>query len=274
MKISILGCGWLGYPLAIHLLKSGHTVHGSTTSQEKLKKLERTGIVPHIIEVPGRLNGEHNNDFWNCDLLFLNIPPGRGSSNVEESYKEQVSAVAGMAQKHGIPWVIFAGSTSVYANDAGIVTEKDAVPGNTSRPSGEAVLAAETLLQEQYPFDVTIIRLGGLYGYDRHPVRYMAGRKGIKNPEQPVNLVHQDDCVEIVNRIIEMDKRNEIYNAVSDGHPPRRTFYISAAEHFGLEPPDFDEEGSSTANRIVSNEKLKRELNYEFIYPNPMDHTP
>jgi 3-hydroxyisobutyrate dehydrogenase-like beta-hydroxyacid dehydrogenase len=30
-KISILGCGWLGFPLAKALLKDGFTVKGSTT---------------------------------------------------------------------------------------------------------------------------------------------------------------------------------------------------------------------------------------------------
>ena len=273
MNVSILGCGWLGYPLALRLMDDGHTIHGSTTSPDKLKKLKRTGITPYLIRVPDSISSPENQAFWDSDILFLNIPPGRGRENVEERYKEQVSAVAEKAEKHEIPWVIFAGSTSVYSDHGGIVTENDAQPGNTSRPSGEAVLAAEKILQEQFSFDVTILRFGGLYGYDRHPVRYLAGRKNVSEPEKPVNLIHQDDCMEIISKIISAGIRNEIYNAVSDGHPPKRAFYISAAEHFGLEPPQFSDDGES-GNRIVSNEKLKRDLDYTFIYPNPMDHTP
>ena len=45
-KISILGCGWLGFPLAKALLSKGLSVKGSTTSSEKLATLEKAGITP------------------------------------------------------------------------------------------------------------------------------------------------------------------------------------------------------------------------------------
>ena len=48
-KISILGCGWLGFPLAKALLSKGFSVKGSTTSIEKLAVLENVGIVPFLI---------------------------------------------------------------------------------------------------------------------------------------------------------------------------------------------------------------------------------
>jgi 3-hydroxyisobutyrate dehydrogenase-like beta-hydroxyacid dehydrogenase len=48
-QISILGCGWLGLPLAKALLENGFAVKGSTTSQEKLSVLENSGIQPFLI---------------------------------------------------------------------------------------------------------------------------------------------------------------------------------------------------------------------------------
>ena len=36
-KIGIIGCGWLGLPLAKLFLKNGFLVKGSTTSKEKIK---------------------------------------------------------------------------------------------------------------------------------------------------------------------------------------------------------------------------------------------
>lgn len=48
-KISILGCGWLGFPLAKALLLKGFSVKGSTTSSEKLATLEKAGITPFLI---------------------------------------------------------------------------------------------------------------------------------------------------------------------------------------------------------------------------------
>ena len=45
-KIAILGCGWLGLPLAKSLLSKGYKVKGSTTSESKLEILENAGVLP------------------------------------------------------------------------------------------------------------------------------------------------------------------------------------------------------------------------------------
>ena len=50
-QISILGCGWLGFPLAKSLLQKGYMVSGSTTSVEKISVLENAGITPFLIEL-------------------------------------------------------------------------------------------------------------------------------------------------------------------------------------------------------------------------------
>ena len=42
--ISVLGCGWLGLPLAEYLMGKGYQVKGSTTNQSKLSLLENKGI--------------------------------------------------------------------------------------------------------------------------------------------------------------------------------------------------------------------------------------
>ena len=34
-NVSVLGCGWLGMPLAISLLDEGYSVKGSTTTEKK-----------------------------------------------------------------------------------------------------------------------------------------------------------------------------------------------------------------------------------------------
>ena len=50
-KISILGCGWLGLPLAKSLLSKGHEIKGSTTSESKLEMLKNAGILPFQIQL-------------------------------------------------------------------------------------------------------------------------------------------------------------------------------------------------------------------------------
>jgi predicted dinucleotide-binding enzyme len=47
--ISILGCGWLGKPLALAFLTKNMKVKGSTTSSEKILPLSNTGIEAYHI---------------------------------------------------------------------------------------------------------------------------------------------------------------------------------------------------------------------------------
>lgn len=271
MIISVLGCGWLGLPLAERLISHEHTIKGSTTTGEKLSVLKQSGIDAYLLQLPDSISDETIKDFWDCDILFLNIPPGRKNPNILEEFPANVKKVVDKAKEHKISWIIFASSTSVYPKFGGITGEDEAQPGKAARTSGEAILKAEGILKNS-GIDYTILRFAGLYGYDRHPVKYMSGKTDLKEALRPVNLVHQLDCVNVVTEIIKQKKRNEIYNVVSDGHPPRKEFYKCAAKSFGIAPPTFKEDDNS-GYRIVSNEKLKKDLYYKFNYPNPMDHT-
>jgi len=272
MNISILGCGWLGFPIAQHLINEDHHVKGSTTSPEKLKILKQAGIEPYHIEIDHEINCDDCDAFWNSELLFINIPPGRRDPNVIKRHIKQIKVLIEKIKQSPIQKVVFASSTSVYPNNGDIVSETDA--GNATRKSGKALVQAERLLMQQDDFETTIIRFGGLYGYDRHPAKYLSGKKQLKRGNALVNLIHRDDAVEIVSQVIEKNVMGEIFNACSDGHPPRKELYTSVARHMELEPPTFvDDPDKETQYKIVSNKKLKEELNYRFRYPNPMDNT-
>ncbi len=251
----------------------GYQVKGSTTDKNKVTLLKQNGIDGYLVKVPDQINDPDNDPFWESDILFLNIPPGlRGSNKQDWDYPEMIKLIKEKAVSTGISWIIFTSSTSVYGEFGGVTTEKDATPERASEPAGKVLLEAESILQKDEN-DFTILRLGGLYGYGRHPVYFLSGKKGLNGANKPVNLIHQTDCINIISELIQQRKRNEIYNLVSDGHPPRKAFYESAAEHFNIPKPEFETD-NQTGYKIVSNEKVKQDLLYHFSYPNPMDHTP
>lgn len=273
MRISVLGCGWLGFPLAQRLQNIGYHLKGSTTDRKKVALLNQNDIEGFLIKVPDHVNEPENELFWDSDILFLNIPPGlRGNNKQDWDYPAMIKMIREKAVSAGFSWIIFTSSTSVYGEFGGVTTEKDASPERASEPAGKVLLEAEAALQTE-EIDFTILRLGGLYGYGRHPVHFLSGKKGLTGANKPVNLIHQTDCINIISELIQQRKRNEIYNLVSDGHPPRKAFYVSAAEHFNLPKPEFETD-NQTGYKIVSNEKVKHDLIYHFSYPNPMDHTP
>lgn len=270
MKISVLGCGWLGLPLAERLRDEGHDIKGSTTSKNKLQVLKGKRIAPFLLKLTPELQCNDCDNFWDADILVLNIPPGRTSDNVEEFHLKQIQAVINQLNNSSIKFVVFISSTSVYPENGGIVSEEDTIKGEASRASGNALLEAEKMLRKESEFETTIIRFGGLYGHDRHPVKYLAGRKDISNGNAPVNLIHQKDCINIIQKVIKDNITDQTFNGVSDGHPPKKMYYPAVAEAMGLEPPTFEED-ESKKYKIVSNRKLKMMLNYKFSHPNPMD---
>ncbi len=106
-------------------------------------------------------------------------------------------------------------------------------------------------------------------GYDRVPGKYFIGKKDLNTGSIPVNFVHRDDVIGIIYEVIRQDKWNEIFNVVAPEHPVRKDIYISNAQDFGWAAPSFLE-GTTPDYKIVSSNKVIRELNYRFIYPNPL----
>ena len=85
-KISILGCGWLGLPLAKTLIEKGNSVKGSTTSIEKIIILKELEIEPYTISLSANeIKGNINSFLDQSEVLIINIPPKLRGSNKENS---------------------------------------------------------------------------------------------------------------------------------------------------------------------------------------------
>lgn len=263
--ISILGCGWLGLPLAERLVQQGHAVKGSTTTPDKIDLLNRKNIAPYLVNCSAQCQGPQLNEFFDADVLVITLPFRR---NLEDPafYYTQIKSIADYAAQAKTSFVIFTSSTSIYPSTiAQAVEDVDWQPDN---PRSQVLFDIERLLLENKNFDATIIRLAGLYGGNRRIGQFLSGKTDLPNPDSPVNLIHQDDVVGIIAEVIKQDIRHEILNACSDAHPTRRALYTKAADALGLPPPVFTEKDAG-AIKIVSNKKLKERLRYAFKYPDP-----
>jgi nucleoside-diphosphate-sugar epimerase len=267
-KISILGCGWLGLPLAESLVQKGYSVKGSTTDLDKIALLKDKGILPYQIAISDtEIKANYIAGFLDSDILIINFPPKR-RPDIVDFHTAQFQLLIPKIIESSIKQVLFVSSTSVYPDTNEIVTEKETrIP---EKESGKALLIVEKMLLEQKRFNTTIVRFSGLIGYDRMPGRFLAGKKEVQNGEAPINVIHQDDCIAIIESIIEKEIWGEIFNASTDIHPKRSNYYELAAEKIGLEKPTF----TPTENlcyKIINSDKLKAKLDYQFKYPNPLD---
>ncbi len=260
-QISILGCGWLGLPLAKALLENGFSVKGSTTSNDKLSVLKNLGIQPFQIELSEtKIQGEVDSFLENSKILIIDVPPKlRGSE--KENFVSKIKNVIPFIEKSTVENVIFISSTSVYGEDNLVVSEE--TRPNPDTESGRQLVQAEQLLQSNPNFKTTVLRFGGLIGEDRHPIKFLAGRKNIENPNAPINLIHQDDCIGIIMEIIELKSWNETFNAVTPFHPSRKDYYTQKAIDLNLDLPEFNAENSSFGKIILSS-KIETVLGYSF----------
>ncbi|NAS31914.1 SDR family NAD(P)-dependent oxidoreductase [Flavobacteriaceae bacterium R38] len=260
-KIAVSGCGWLGLPLAELLIEKGYSVNGSTTSTEKKEILSKAGIRPFLLSYSENgINGDISAFLDTIDILVINIPP-KLRKNTSGNYVGKMKYLIKEIEVQNIKKVVFASSTSVYANDNTVITEETKAIPETE--SGKQILEVEQLLLNNPNFKTTIIRFGGLIGKERHPVHFLSGRKNVKNPDAPLNLIHLNDCIGIISKIIEKDAWGHIFNAVHPDHPIRKVYYTEKAIEKGLTPPLFEDSGFSTG-KTISSEKLNSVLGYLF----------
>jgi len=264
-QISILGCGWLGLPLAKALLKKGFSVKGSTTSNEKLSVLENLGIQAFQIELSEtKTQGEVDSFLENSKILIIDIPPKlRGSE--KENFVSKIKNVIPFVEKSTVENVLFISSTSVYGEDNLVVTEETEL--NPDTESGRQLVLVEQLLQSNSNFKTTILRFGGLIGEDRHPIKFLSGRTNIENPNAPINLIHLEDCIGIILKIITVNCWNETFNAATPFHPSRKGYYTQKAIDFNLALPEFNFE-SVTFGKTILSDKVENVLEYSFAKPN------
>lgn len=272
MSISIIGCGWLGLPFGEYLAGKGVKVKGSTRSEEKLAILKNKGIQPFLIDlnkvILTQKSIETISDFFETDILYINIPPGRRNPNVETDYPKWIAFLAKQCEQFNIQKVIFVSSTGVYPNTNGSVTETTATSPTTASQRG--IVLAETILKNNKNFKTTILRPSGLVGGNRIAGRWFAGKQNVSGGNVPVNLVHLEDCIGLSYAVIEQNIWGEIINLCADEHPKKGVFYPNQAEKYGFEKPTFLME-TATNFKIVSNQKSKDILNYQYQKPNPME---
>ncbi len=260
-----MGCGWLGLPVASRLAESGFVVKGSTTTENKKDLLRHSGIRPYIFSFAPDLRGEIA-DFFTADILFLNTPFRRDLQD-PFLYKQHIQNIIQCLVISPVKFVVFASSTSIYADHHGVMTEDQPLHPKDRR--AQALWEAESLLRDNKHFDTTVLRFAGLYGKDRPIGGSLSGQKNIVYENVPVNLVHIEDGIEIVVRIIRKGLRRETFNVCGDEHPLRRDLYEVAAQRRGLPKPIFGK-SAPKAPRIISNQKLKQALDYRFKFPDPL----
>ena len=257
-KIGIIGCGWLGLPLAKELISNNYKVKGSTTTKEKLEILKNEGIDAYLIDVAENSISDSFDSFLHeLDILIINIPP-KIRKEANNSYSDKIKKL--IKESNKVKNILFISSTSVYGSKQGKVDSNTiACPDSIN---GEEILKTENIIKNR---NNTILRFGGLIGQGRNPLKYLIQKEEILNSDAPINYIHLIDCIGIISSIISKEKWGKTYSAVAPFHPSKKEYYNTVCDIKKINRLNFSNKKTET-NKEINDDSIQYELDYIYKF--------
>ncbi len=274
-SVLIVGCGDVGHRVARLWLAHNVTVYGLARSEQKQQAMSALGILPiqADLDVPATLEGMPSQP----DLLYWFAPPP--TQGKTDPRMKNFLACLGSRPKR----VVAISTSGVYGDQQGRMVSEE-TPPNPQVDRAYRRLDMERQLQawgEQYAVPIITLRVGGIYGPGRLPLkRIRDGVPILKETLAPkTNRIHVDDLAQVCFAAAFKPQCSRIYN-VSDGQESNMTEYFFAlADHFGLpRPPEVDwNEAEQTISkgmlsylresRRMDNRRMLQELAIKLRYP-------
>ena len=273
MNKLVVGCGYLGTPVAEQWLRDGHRVYVLTRSAEHAELFSRQGMVPiqGDITVPETLVDLPEVDHVLCAVGY----DRRAGLSIETVYVEGLThlldALSTLTTR-----LIYVSSTGVYGQNDGSWIDENS-PCQPIREGGVACLEAERCLQSHtLGRRSVILRMCGIYGPGRVPriADIKAGRP-ITSPEYGyLNLIHREDAVRSILLAEENADPPDLI-LVGDGCPVlRRDYFSYLAELLDTDLPAFAVPRNDAAvseralsDKRVTNRRMLDVLRIRLEYP-------
>lgn len=276
MRITILGCGYVGTALARHWRNhSHHQLQVTTTSPARRAELAQVAAAVQVLEgadEQGLLAALAGSEV----AVFTLAPTGNrqvGPQGYEDTYLRTFEALERVLP--GLPQLrqlIYTGSCSVYG-DAGGGWVDETTPAEPRDRHGEILLASEQRLLACAGGErrVAILRLGAIYGPGRELAPRFRSLAGSTRPGDGASFsswIHRDDVVGALDWAVDQGVEG-IVNLVDDEPLRARDLFDRVLTAAGLEPVCWDPSAQperAPANRRIANRRLHR-LGYRLRHP-------
>lgn len=237
-RVLIVGSGWLGIPLA-KTLSEVFSVQCAYRSEQTKNRIKQNRLKP--IGFP--------DDWSHFDIAVFCFPPKKDKESYSQSVQKYVNRLPQETK------IILTSSIGIYPNISGRFKEDSIF----QTPENKFYLKeAEDLVLKRKKS--TVLRLGGLIGEDRHPIKFISG-KPLKNPNGPINLVHRNDVIRVIQSCISKSWMG-IFNVVAPINLTRFEYYSNKAKALSIAPPVSSEE--PLINRKVVTKRLINEHGFVF----------
>jgi len=279
MRVLVVGCGYVGLPLAVELAGQGHEVFGLRRSLPPGTAFQELGITPLRADVtrPESLAGLPCDFDWvvNC------VASGGGTEDdYHRLYFEGMLNLVNWLVTGNLhpPRIVYTSSTGVYGQNDGSIVDESSPTQPTTGTARILVATEQLLLQEgrEKDFPVVVLRAAGIYGPGRGYLlkQFLRGEARIEgNGSRILNMIHLEDLIRAIIAALERGRSGEIYNVADDEPVSQKQFFEWLAERLGRPPPAQVSEAEAAprkrglTNKRISNRKLRRELGVELAHP-------
>jgi dTDP-4-dehydrorhamnose reductase len=267
--ILFFGFGFSAQALSRLLPKTEWTITGTSRSAEGAAEITKLGFNGVVFDDLKTIPSDVTH-------IVTSVPPDAEGDPMLRKFGAELQARA-----TDFEWLAYLSTTGVYGDHEGAwVNEDTALTPNTER--GHRRLSAEKAwmrLHYHHKLPVHIFRLAGIYGPGRNALESLKDgtAKRVIRPGQIFSRIHVDDIAGILAASMAKPNNGRAYN-VADNEPcPPQDVISYGAELLGLTPPPeipFDTAELSPMARSfymdskrVSNDRVKEELGYRFLYP-------
>ena len=265
-RFGVVGCGYVGTAVALHLRKQGYELMGTTTGPSRLAELFDTVDHPRIL-----CAGDPGADFSvldDLDGLLIAMAPTTVSYEEDQYrvvYGEAVPALVEALRKRSREQplhISYLSSAGVYGDQSGTITTELSPPDLSNTTNALLVQAEDAVLSLNTPLIQTcVLRLGGIYGPGKDIPSFIRSASGQQIPKNGNHInawVHLDDIVRGVDFSLQR-RLQGIYNLVDDLQLTRRELSNALCDEEGLPPviwENHDRPGARVFNARVSNARL------------------
>jgi nucleoside-diphosphate-sugar epimerase len=273
-NMAVLGCGYVGSPLAHYWQDRGHAVTGTTTSRERVASLAAN--LSKVILMKGDDIAAIQSLLQGQDTLVVSVAPTGFQEAKAADYEATYLATAknlveGLKQSPNVTQVIYLSSCSVYGDRQGDWVDETSPVSPLEYKSQVLCEAEAIILQAANEYQkVCVLRLGGIYGPGRDLVNMFGGLAGSTVPgkgDRFINWVHLDDIIGAID-FVRLNELGGIYNLVDDSCLTVKEQVRLVCSRYNLPQVNWDASRSSGPRKSlqVRNEKLKA-AGYELIHP-------
>lgn len=270
-NILVIGCGDIGFRVALALHRQGHRVTG-------LKRAPPSTPAPFsLIAADIRQAATLSSLATDFDLVLFIVSAGsRQADEYQALYQVGLNNVlAHFASAGRSPRWFMVSSTSVYGQFRGEWVDETS-PTEPKTATAQALVAAELRLW-QVDHNHCVVRFSGIYGQGRDWLlrRVASGESIQRQPPSYTNRIHQDDCVAVLLFLIEKQLAGErlqpCYLASDDDPAPLWDVMNWIAEHYDYpRPTALSVPVDANQNKRCRNDRLHT-LGYRFLFPSYRD---